>query len=467
MGSAFLSQRNDRLQNVSKWVPPRLRPIIGSDLDAVDREAVERLIGMAEDTDLEFKQQAWEQNDKGRKECALDIADKANAEGALIVIGVTEEEHCASVLDPLTGLEPGELQLRVDQIVASRVSPPAVVHHKAVEVGNGSVHLLSIPPSTRSPHAVALDPGRLQFPVRSGTTRRMLSEPEVADLYWRRFDAARRRDSHLDSLHREGSLLVPNTTDDDEGWAWLVVAAVPEFPGRMELRREIVHSTEELINRTLRDLVIYDRNTRLHVSVGFQSLRIHDGLNPEDSVLYSTGGVLKLDGSGALVFGYWNDPGTSDSPPAHIAIDSNEVTVDLINAVGLLAGHATESGAAGHLHFSADLQSPATMVLAPQRPTPCDETKLPSTRPVPNRTGRSLRTALADDLVAPGVERVAFARLLALDLFSAFGLPEVPQITVNGEINLRQFEAAPGAKVEQWALASRVPIVGSPNGSTR
>lgn len=84
------------------WIPPRLRPLIGADLDALNADAVQNIIGFPEDFDLEFKRAPHEGNDAGRKELAYDIAQFANSNGGLLVVGIEEDRGNATGFVPVT-----------------------------------------------------------------------------------------------------------------------------------------------------------------------------------------------------------------------------------------------------------------------------------------------------------------------------------------------------------------------------
>ncbi len=87
--------------------------------------------------------------------------------------------------------------------------------------------------------------------------------------------------------------------------------------------------------------------------------------------------------------------------------------------------------------------------------------RLRETRVVRSSTGRSEHSAPLDVLVGPGSDLVALARLVMNDLVSAFGLPEVQQITADGELVLDRFQADFRPRVERWAQAASVPVIPS------
>jgi hypothetical protein len=64
-----------------------------------------------------------------------------------------------------------------------------------------------------------------------------------------------------------------------------------------------------------------------------------------------------------------------------------------------------------------------------------------------------------DALAVAGIDRVALARMLSLDVLSAFDLPEVQQITATNEFALDRFTRDRRPAVERWAAAADVPTV--------
>jgi hypothetical protein len=442
---------------VSTWLPPRLRALLGPNLDNVLAEDLLKLIGLVEDTDLEFKLQPWESTEGGSKECALDFADKANANGALLIVGVEEDgEGRASRLAPVA---PGndDLGLRVHQIVAQRVSPPLLVSHRWVEVEGGQVHLFAVAPTTRTPHGVAVGGSALRYPVRSGVTRRYLTEPEIADRYHRRFLAATDRERHRGAVHGQALGLVPDKSADAEPWSWLVVSAVPEFPGQLALRRELANEYQSWINAALTEFPTFGRNTTAHITPGFRRLMMHDDLNRSSLELYSTGGFLGLDGDGAVILGHLGGRGSVGTTKDTSMVYDEHLIGDIINSLGVLAKHAALTGAVGYLSITAEVVSEKPMLIGQYRGNWTGQFE--GTRAVLSSTGRSEHVGSIDDLVQPGPGRVALARLLALDLLSAFGMADVQQITENGEFAIDRFIADRHQKVKNWADGAGVPTV--------
>ncbi len=437
------------------WIPPRLRSVLGPDLTSVDADALEGLIGMGEDTDLEFKQQPWESTEGGSKECALDIADKANAGGGLIILGAVEDSEGS--LDELRSVSASpEMALRIDQIVAARISPPPRVNHQFVDTPDGNVHLLSIEPTLRTPHAVSVGGHALRYPVRTGRTRRFLAEPEIADWYQRRHRAVAQSSERLTAQVQLASARVPAIAEDDEDWSWLVIVASPEFPGNLSLRRGLKESYEEWFDTARSDFPGFRWSGGTYLSPGFQALQVSDDYRP--SVQFqSIGGDLGMDGSGGLLAGQVDRRRNADRGGTAMVCDEF-LLADVINLAGVLARHAQYTGAVGDLTVACRLVSRQPMVLGYYRGFMASQ--LGQTREIES-TATSIHTAPIEGLVEPGPARLALARLLVGDLSSAFGHPEPLQVDRDGALVIDQFYRDHQARVAAWAESAGVPTVAS------
>jgi len=420
------------------WVPPRLRPVVGPRLDAVDAAALQRLVGMPEDDDLEFKSAAYEQTDSGRKEAALDLTAFGNLHCALVVFGMAEDGTGLA-----TGIAPipreGDFALWLDQVSASRIAPHLPIGVRSVDVDGGCVHVVSIPPSTRRPHAVSTE-SALRYPVRAGRRRRLMTESEVADSYGRRFASAADRTVQLDALLAAGRGVASRSEYPE--WFWLTVALVPDMPGNLQLRGNLAPEWEQWVAPVLRDFPCYnDQAGHYRVVIGYRALLVHDshGSLPET---YRLGGELRLDGSGVLAFAYPGSPGQTGVLREHWPLHDEFVVADLVNAVGLLSEHALRSGSIGAGQIAAELILPgqASVVLAQSRgsiPGP-----LPGSRPA-SAGAISRHSLILEGAAQAGADRLAAVRLVAADLFSVFGVAAPPQITDEPEL-------VPAAFCQDW-----------------
>src|SRR5205814_3573789 len=51
-----------------------------------------------EDDHIDFKEEPWATNDAGKRECARDVAQFANASGGTVVVGAVEGDHVLEAL---------------------------------------------------------------------------------------------------------------------------------------------------------------------------------------------------------------------------------------------------------------------------------------------------------------------------------------------------------------------------------
>lgn len=170
----------------------RLVTVFGVRPERLDAVRIDNLIGrVREDEDLDFKRDLFDRNDAGRAELAADVAAMANHRGGVIMIGIDETEAVASAV-PGVDLSDEE-HLRMTNVIAG-ITPyvECTILPVAIESENHGCYVIVIPPSPARPHA-AVKNDRLGYPRRYGTTKRWLSEAEVADLYRDRF---RQADDH-------------------------------------------------------------------------------------------------------------------------------------------------------------------------------------------------------------------------------------------------------------------------------
>lgn len=444
---------------VADWIPLRLRPLLGPGLDAVSSQTLPNLLGVPEDVDLDFKQEVPGTSDAATKEFAYDVAGFANAVGGLLVFGIAEDgAGNAGALSPVPRTD-RDFGLWVHQVVAARIAPPPRVTHRVFEDG-GQIHIVAVEPSVVGPHAVNTGDSALRYPARVGNTRRFLAEAEVADRYRRRFVELGALAGQLDELLTEAEQMIPDDEIPAEGGdrkAWLSLALVPDVSGRLDLRRGLATTWKEWLNPAL-DLGFpcFGRSSVVNVFTGFQCLELNDGTYGS-GVPRLVGGRLYLDGRGMLIIGYLGGRGSAGIPNGTIGIFDEYVVGDLVNGIGVLASHASRCGASGIVHLAAQLSGAGDMVLAESRSN--DPGILEDTRLVVRSTGRSRRSVPLDATASPSSDRIAATRLLALDLFSAFGLPEPQQITNELRLVRRKFQSAWQPRMEEWASKAQVEVI--------
>jgi hypothetical protein len=103
--------------------------------------------------------------------------------------------------------------------------------------------LLIVPPSALRPHAVRKDHD-LRYPRRHGTTKRWLSEPEVADAYRDRYSLA------FDQAERVSGVLDAGLDAMElDGGAFIAVGMVPTGQGSMTIDLERVAAIETWVRQ--------------------------------------------------------------------------------------------------------------------------------------------------------------------------------------------------------------------------
>jgi len=443
---------------VGGWVPPQLQPLVGLQLADIGPQTVQRLIGVAEASHLEFKREMYGRGDGQAKEACYDVAALANGSGGLLAIGVDEDG--SGMASELTPLDPSiDVALWVHQVLAARVAPAVELQHHAVDVDGGRVHLLSVPPSDRRPHVVDAGGGAMRVPVRSGTTRRFMSEAELADAFYQRFGRAQSTIARLDALQERSSQRIEDRADSED-WVWLCLAAAPLAPSTfpIDLRRGRSDEWLDWVDPAVRLFPAFGPRCAVSASVGFRAIEISDaqGAIPD---FYGFDAILDVDGAGSLVFGYPGGHGSRGIEEGTAAVFDEYLIGDVLNGTMVLGTHAQRCGARGDLGLSAFLTSEMPMALAEYRskfPGP-----LAGTRTVAGPTPKGARTAHLDDAIIPSPALVNVARLVLTDLISNFGLPQPQQITVDNELVRNRFNRDWHDPMETWAAAASVTVVDS------
>ncbi len=359
------------------------------------------------------------------------------------------DEDGAGTASGLSPVQPErDFPLWLDQVSASRIFPAISLGILIVESESGFVYLVSIPPSSRAPHAMA-SAESLRYPVRAGRHRRFMSESEVADQYGRRFIGASERAKELDSLLLRGNDIVEKSDHPD--WVWMVIALVPDIPGNLQLEESLMSNWNAWVPQSLKDFPCYnDGLARYSVSLGYRALVVHDSLDSLPST-FRVGGELKLDGSGVLAYGYPAFREQMGILRDHRPLYDEFLIADLINGLGVLAQHALRTGAGGAIQVATEIVAgDEPIVLAQYRsqmPGP-----LPRSRPRSNGAGPTRHSLSLEGSADRGPDRLSGVRLLSSDLFSAFGIAEPAQISNQNRPVLSGFHPQDfRPRVESWA----------------
>lgn len=448
----------------------RLDTILGAPVDSLTAEHIEALVPnqVSEAFDLDFKATLYGASDKERRDLCGDVASLANASGGAIILGVEEDAHAVATGTPGVDLGDGERN-RMLQIIASGLAPLPALEVIAVPSTDDPARgywVLAVPRSTRAPHAVVVNDG-FRFPTRHGTTIRYLSEPEVAAEY-------RRRDSRVAELNMRLTDLVSGSlasVNRDHG-PWVLVAVVPEHSGALEINQaRLSQMQKEYAGRELFDAgrsgahFQWVRTRRGKYTVG-------DGpYERSESPLPHYGyAELHTDGTGSYAVELVDmasrrrqSTQMPDDPTADQMVSDEMVALSILTGLRRLAGHARDTtGAAG----TATLQ--AHLVPSPGRGVLIGHTRQFGF--ADSRSGNAVtesaiaETAAAlDELADPGPALVATAARLLDEVGTSFGIPEMGQFTLEGEIRRRYWQDS--AQLLAWAGDNGVAVTDAVIGS--
>lgn len=442
----------------------RIEALVGERLDALTGAGVEALVAQRapENEQLDFKSVLYRSDDKNKLELAKDVCAHANGTGGVIVCGIGEADGVADSVIPLT-IGDAELR-RLRSTIASNTAPMPDFELLTVASsdGSGSYLIIVIPPSSFGPHAV-IRGDLLGYPVRYGTQTRWLRENEIADRYRDRARAASTVIDRLRQVLDEGiDALGPRASP------WLVVALAPTAPGHQALSASEVRRLHTWLRSRPSSILGRDLFDLDAAVVGFRRV----------TFTYAATGAprkppvgacvqLATDGSSfAAIELRQPDKRESEWIPGRVAAFSMEELVEWPAAVlPLAAAHAlVHTGAAGDAIAVAQVISAKegerydrTMLLhytgdfAMLRQYEQPQVEVTAT-PVSPHT-------IDLDALGDGSELLAGVRLIASDVANSLGWTEIPQITEDGELNLRAFRTMYSQAARTWATQAGAPVI--------
>lgn len=444
---------------------PRVQAALGGvPLDAVTDATLQRLIDgqIQEDLEVEFKGAPYGNSDAARRDLATDAAALANSVGGVIFLGVRAEGGVAVERTPITLDEREEIRMR--QIIADLVAPAPevdIVRVESSEAGRG-FYLLAVPPSPWRPHAVRVNDG-LRYPRRDGPRIRYLSETEVADLYRSRFTAEATQRQRLDQIHLEGLEHIAAAES-----LWLTVCLVPDVPGTMRLDRAALKQLRgfaEKYNDGFGSMVFGG----FDIATGLRRVNIRTG--PDVGLSTVAQVELHTDGSAFAAAAVWNL--TADTPQGRLADGSDEtpwledehLVTQLIALMRLSVEHAVEHCGVGrdaavrvslNGYDRGDGRYRYPARLMHRRRLGLIE---PRSRVEVPRPAVSLHTIDVASCFGAGRELLVGCRLVLTDIYQAFGVPEVEQISEDGALRHRYFSRWARQDLVTWAGRHDVDVL--------
>ena len=431
----------------------RVELLLGAPLAKVDAAAIGTLVGgsVHEDSDLEFKQQLYGNRDEDKRDLAGDVAALANAVGGVLVLGIEEANGAATKLHTVALTHAEELRMR--QIITSLVAPVPRYSLYNVEETAGSgtgFYLIAVPQSADRPHAVRVGDG-LRYPRRDGARIRWLSESEVADAYRSRFDQARAQTTRLGEIFSNGERSLAGLD------AWLALAIQPLVPGQMELRHRTLDEARKWLNpwATGSFGTTAFLTTRADIFSGVGRVVISIARDPGTASSRLGHAELYQDGSGFVATPLWR---FSDTSNRNAKIDDEALVSAAISQLGVLVEHATQHcGAAGDAITCAALIGATLDTFALVHSRQGTDLALEGSHEIRNPQ-RNYHQINLEDCQAGG-RRLSVGRMLLTDVFQAFGMPEVLQISSAGALRRRYFRHERMAQVDVWATTNGVHII--------
>ena len=444
-----------RFEGVTVRIPQRLAAVLGDELTAVDEARLRSLVGLREGDDLDVKAERYGTSDSDKRELCADVAAFANARGGLIVIGATERNE---VVDALAPVHTSGEELRILSILANSIVPPTQVDVHIVPAstaGFGYV-LIAVAASVRAPHAVAKEQD-LRYPVRDGSHKRWMREPEVADRYRNRFLSAASRLERTAAVHASVQRLIDPATED----AWLILSAAPDNAGRLSVNVAGTKAVQTWLNdfatRVPDATALGEISTP--ITTGFRRYVAGDGKLRADRLARSTAIELHADGSTALaiVVGFsthdrFDDAAAADRRPV---ISDSLLAMTCLLQLAVAGGHAERAGSSGELTVLASIYSSLPLILGHHRHYGLVG-QIGRVVLVPEVERAAHTFSLLD--LGPGPSLVAAGSLVASDLVATFGGGECLQLSPEGQIRQKYVEPQLRDRISGWVTRFGVEI---------
>ena len=466
------------------WIPEGLREHLGNDLFRVVAEDLDQLIlhNISERNDLEFKSRLWDCDDqsaprrRSKKDRGIELARAlvqfANADGGLLIVGAAEgrndNRETVSSFEPLSAKT--KLRSRIEDVVNSTVSPRLKFDFYFVAYREGVVAVISVPPSISRPHAVregVFD----TYPIRSGSRKTYMREPEIASAYRDRFSELDWRTNHLEktlSQARDVARRAPSYLGFGGRSAKLVIASVPDIKGLLHMSDELLKDYSEWTGASLAWLP-RRRRSRGWSSATPGQFAIRFGARPERLEQWPLsyrdvhGASLSLDGSGWAIFdmtSYLSADRHNDTSITTARFRTLTLAVFSVAGLRLLGGHASRSEATGPLHLAAQLVASGgdDMGIAIDRQNMSRSYPAGDVRIV-QETERVEMSFVPERLLSDGKELLECACSIGSEILRAFGIMVVPEISSD----CQQVLASPNKRwrltLDLWAEEYGIPVV--------
>jgi hypothetical protein len=295
----------------------------------------------------------------------------------------------------------------------------------------------------------------LRFPTRNGSTTRHLSEPEVAAAYRARLTSAAQRSERVEQV--EAALI---ERLDLSANPWMTVSLVPDLPGDFLITRASFTDFESAARAA--EVVPLDGGGRsfLRCDVGHQRLRADDAIHPDEPAPSFSALEFHQDGAGVVARRLYAIRADPHAPDIDLHTVSDEgIAAVIIWALPYLAREASERA---HTSGMATLRVTVLPAASVKR-TAIGNTRggfsTPRGRPVEGPLSATTFASI-DELADEGPALLAAAARLHHEIGHTYGMPELPQLTLDGELAWPFWNQTRRPWVKTWAAARSVTIIG-------
>jgi hypothetical protein len=439
----------------------RLEALFAKSLDDLSAADIESLVtnGVSEAFDIDFKDSLYGSSDTEKRDLAGDVAALANTAGGILILGVDEDEH--SVAKSADGVQIGDAEIqRIRQITASLIAPlPTFDIISIATAGDPMLGYLviAVPRSVAAPHAVLVK-NALRYPKRNGSTTRYLSEAEVAAAYLDRLRRADRLDAKVESVNEDARSRL------DDSKAWVTVTMVPDLAGAMDIDQKTFKAfSAEIIGSGISEITGRQVASFQKTSVGRKRFIAFESNSPYDRDSWASAQFYE-DGSGSYSLQI-HDISPFEAGGKLIGTNrilSEESVIDaILTGIQRLADHARNRAAAGgDALISVTIRPPIlglslTLALGHQRRGTAVASGVANSRGLdPVEVVASL-----DDIAQPGPDLVAVVARAVNLIAQNFGIPELGQLTLDGQLRRRYWAIHWQSPVAAWALPAGVAVI--------
>lgn len=429
---------------------PRIEALLNASLGAVTYTDLQRLIEgrVVEDVDIDFKSEPY----KDGQELAVDVAAMANTVGGVLVIGMAEADGAATEMRPcpLSDDDTNRMRQWLAELVAPYASTDIIRIPEAADNARGC-YLIVVERSPNAPHAVRKG-AALRYYQRDGGRNRPLAEVEVADAYRDRFRGAMAQGERLANIAADGRLALDPVP---AGVTWLAMALMPNASGSMRIDAQQLRRVRQIMAAGHADGPFRSEPRELTTGVG-RVVAVSGFKNGTTHPRYGYA-ELHADGGGFAACELLNAPiqGVPDKHPV-VRLDDVQMVRIGLGLLRLLSDHATVgAGAHGDAVARCELLTGANEVRLGYYEHGNIWDRYDTARILRSSPCVGSHTISLDPIAGSAVEWLAAGRVLLTDLFHAFGVPEVPQVTNEGHLR-RVFWR--NTRLDTWPSVAGVPV---------